>query len=473
MLTRRELGLGAAATALAGCAESAPPVRFPAPKSRQFPRGFIWGAATSAFQIEGGWSDDGRGPSIWDVFPKSKIADGSDASVADGSYRRYLEDVILLQSLDVKAYRFSIAWPRIVPTGAGGANQAGIDYYSRLVDALLEKHVAPYATLFHWDLPQALQAAGGWRQRDTAKRFAEYAAIVGDKLGDRVKHFIVMNEAAVHLIVGHVLGIHAPGLADAQLIGPVAHHMNLAQGLAIQALRAAKSDLKIGTTMALTPSRPAPGGFGLNTMVAKGFDEIWNRGFLDPLLKGTYPDQMQQQVAQFAASGDMSAIKQPVDFIGANYYAPAYMKFDLSSPSHIAPGDPPAGTERDAFNRHVDPAGMWEILRWLREDYGNPPVLITENGCSDAFSSGPAKLDDQFRIDFLRRHLEPVLSAIEAGSPVGGYFHWTLVDNWEWEQGFTSKFGLVAQDRASGQRTTKSSYAWFKALAAGGLLLPA
>jgi beta-glucosidase len=470
MLTRREMGLGAAAVALAGCSGHYTPATFPAPKSRQFPHDFVWGVATSAFQIEGAWTADGRGPSIWDVFPRSKIADQSDASVADDSYHRYGEDVTLLSELGAKAYRFSIAWPRIAPTGAGAVNQAGVDYYSRLVDALLAKRITPYATLFHWDLPQGLQERGGWNERDASQRFAEYASAIGEKLGDRVKNFIILNEPSVHVIAGHVLGIHAPGLKDSKLIGPVTHHINLAQGLAIQALRAAHNDLKIGTTLALLPSRAAPGGIGLNGMVAQGFDEIWNRAFLDPLFKGTYPGQAQKLVEASLQGDDMRAIRQPIDFIGANYYAPAYLKFDFGSDSHIALGNPPASAERDAFNREVDPAGMWQILKRLRDEYGNPPVIITENGCSDTFSDGPAKLDDGFRITYLRRHLEPVLSAIEAGSPVGGYFHWTLVDNWEWAEGFRSKFGFVAQDRTSGQRMTKASYAWYKALAIGGLL---
>jgi beta-glucosidase len=471
MLTRRELALAAGAAALAGCSPAFAPARFPAPASRRFPADFVWGVATSAFQTEGALDADGRGQSIWDVFARDKIADRSDASVADDSYHRYVEDATLLQGLAVGAYRFSIAWPRIFPSGAGAVNDRGLDYYSRLVDALLARHITPYATLFHWDLPLALQQQGGWRVRDTAQRFADYAGVIAARLGDRIKHYCVMNEPAVHVFAGHVLGIHAPGLADVRLIGPVTHHLNLAQGLAMQALRAAHSDFAIGTTLALTPTRPGQGGVAqLNEMAAHGFDELWNLSYLDPLLKGAYPKTAQPLVDPFVRDADMAAIRQPIDFIGANYYSPAYMRFDLMSQAHIAQAEPPTGVERDAFGRHVDPAGMWQILERLRNDYANPRVLITENGCSDAFSEGPAQQDDQFRIGYLRRHLEAVKSAIEAGSRVGGYFHWTLIDNWEWEEGYRSKFGFVAQDRASGLRATKASYAWYKALAMTGVL---
>ena len=422
-------------------------------------------------KTEGALAADGRGQSIWDVFPRDEIVDRSDASVANDSYHRYREDVALLQGLAVSAYRFSVAWPRVVPDGAGAVNQAGLDYYARLVDAQLEDHITPYATLFHWDLPHALQQRGGWAQRDTAQRFADYAGAVAARVGDRVKHFCILNEPSVHVFAGHVLGIHAPGLKDSNLIGPVTHHLNLAQGLAIQALRAARSDFTIGTTLALTPSRPVHDGLApLNDAAAKGFDAVWNGAFLDPLLKGVYPAQARGFIEPSLRANDMSVIHQPVDFIGANYYAPAYLRFDLMSQAHIAPADPPPHTERDAFNREVDPAGMWEILKRLREEYGNPRVLITENGCSDPFTDDPAIQNDAFRIAYLRRHLEAVKSAMEAGSRVGGYFHWTLVDNWEWAEGYRSKFGVVSQDRSNGLRATKASYAWFKALAMTGRL---
>lgn len=434
----------------------------------------MWGVASAAFQTEGSLDADGRGRSVWDVFPRTRIADRSDASVACDSYRRFAEDAALIADAGLKAYRFSIAWPRIVPDGVGAVNEAGLDHYARVVDSLLERGIEPYATLFHWDLPQALQEQGGWAARETAHRFAEYAQIVVERLGDRLKHIVALNEAAVHAVLGHVIGIHAPGLTGVSNLGAVIHHQNLAQGLAIEAMRAARGDLTIGTTMALTPSRGAGGWLApLHRLAARGFDEMWNGGFLDPALRGSYPKTALGLVDGVMRDGDLATIRQPLDFLGVNYYSPIYIRFDARSPSRVAPCEPPAGVERDAFNRHVDPSGLYEVLTRLRESYGNPRVLITENGCSDPFSEGPAVLDDQFRIDYLRRHLEAVKSAMEAGSNIGGYFHWTLIDNWEWAEGYRSKFGLIAMDRTTGARTPKASYAWFKALAESGELTAA
>ncbi|QGZ94732.1 glycoside hydrolase family 1 protein [Terricaulis silvestris] len=479
-VTRRDLALGAGAVALAGCTRTGD-LFMPAPRERQFPADFLWGVASSAYQIEGALDADGRGRSIWDVFPRERIHDGSDAAIANDSYHRAAEDVALIADAGLNAYRFSISWPRTVPDGESaqqltpggwdGFNRAGVDYYSRLIDALLARGVTPYATLFHWDLPLQLQERGGWTSRDTAQRFADYASVVSETLGDRLKHIVVLNEAAVHAVVGHVIGEHAPGLRDADQLGAVIHHQNLAQGLAIQAMRAGRSDLIIGTTMALMPSRPQKAVVPwLNELAAKGFDEIWNGAFLDPLFKGSYPGAAADMVESVVRPGDLAITRQAVDFLGVNYYSPSYMRFNASAPSFIEAGDPPEGVERDAFNRHVDPSGLYEVLVRLRSDYGNPRVLITENGCSDPFSDGPADLEDDFRVDYVRRHLEAVKSAMEAGSDIGGYFHWTLVDNWEWAEGYRSKFGLVAQDRATGARTPKQSYAWFSALARSGAL---
>lgn len=466
--------LGGGALGLSAC-EARPDTELH-PRSRQFPEDFIWGVASAAFQTEGAQALDGRGPSVWDTFEARPgvIVDGSDASVATDSYRRYADDVDLIAAAGLDAYRFSISWSRVLPAGEGAINPAGLDHYSRLVDALLAKGVAPYATLFHWDLPQALQDKGGWKNRDTAARLADYAAVVVDRLGDRLKRYIVLNEAAVHTVFGHVLGEQAPGLKDIGLLGPVTHHMNLGQGLAIQALRAARPDLSIGTTLALQPCRPAGGGLAFwNRLASDGLDALWNGAWLDPLFRGAYPKAMDDFLrGGVVRDGDMAITRQPIDFLGVNYYAPAYVRLDPSSPGRIAPARPPKGAELDAFGRHIDPSGLYQVLERVRRDYGNPPVLITENGCSDPFSRGPAIIQDTFRINYLRRHLQAVLAARETGSPIGGYFCWTLLDNFEWGLGYTSKFGLVAHDRATGARTPKASYAWFRALATSGTLPP-
>ena len=472
--TRRALApLAAGALAAAACTPQTTPKTTTAtkPASRQFPPAFVWGAATSAFQIEGALDADGRGACIWDAFPRERVADKSDASLATDSYHLYKDDVALLAGANLNAYRFSIAWPRVQPMGAGAANPKGLDYYSRLVDALLAKNIAPYATLFHWDLPQALFEKGGWASRDTALRLADYADIVARHLGDRLKTYIILNEAAVHTIVGHVLGLQAPGLKDAKLLGPVTHHQNLAQGLAIEALRAAGRDFKIGTTMALMPVRPeGPWWHIENILPAQAFDAIWNGAYLDPLMRGTYPFAARSFVEPHVRPGDMARTRQRIDFLGVNYYSPSYIKFDRANPSYIGPGLPPADVAHDAFGREIDPSGLGEVLARLREQYANPTVLVTENGCSDPFGTAAAIPNDAFRINYLTRHLEAVKLAMEQGSTIDGYFVWTLVDNWEWEQGFTAKFGLVAMNRATRVRTKKASYDWYAALAKTGSL---
>jgi beta-glucosidase len=473
-VSRRALGalaLGGASVGLSGCAPREEVDL--APKSRQFPKDFVWGVATAAFQTEGSQTADGRGPSIWDVFERipGRIKNGETAEDATDSYRRYQDDVDLIAGASLNAYRFSMSWSRILPSGQGAVNPAGLDHYSRLVDALLAKGIAPYATLFHWDLPQGLQEKGGWANRDTALRLADYARAVVDKMGDRLKNYIILNEAAVHTVFGHVLGKHAPGLKDAALLGPVTHHMNLGQGLAIQALRAARSDLSVGTTMALQPCRPAGGPLAFwNRLASDGLDEIWNRAWLDPLFKGSYPKAMDEPLKGVLRDGDLKITRQSVDFLGVNYYAPAYVRLDLSAPSKIAAAAAPGDAQQDAFGRHIDPSGLFEVLDRVRREYGAPKILVTENGCSDPFSSGPAILDDAFRIKYLRRHLEAVLAAREAGCDVRGYFEWTLIDNFEWDLGYTSKFGLTALEAASGRRIPKASYGWFKALAESGTL---
>jgi beta-glucosidase len=468
--TRRRfaLSLGAAAVAAAGCAP-----KKPATEALRFPGTFRWGCGSSAFQVEGALNVDGRGESIWDVFAKQKgrIKDGSTPSISCNSYYRYKEDVALISAANLNSYKFSISWPRVFPTGSGSLNESGMDYYDRLTDALLEGHITPYATLFHWDLPQRLQELGGWMARDTGERFADYAAAVTRRLGDRLKNFITLNEPNVHMLLGYVVGSHAPGLHDGKFIGPVSHHLNLAQGRAIQAMRAQRKDLTIGVGLALSPVRPEGGKIHLfNDVAALTFDEVWSGAFLDPLLKGKYPLAVEKLLADAVKSGDMSTIHQGCDFIGVNYYSPLYIKADFTGPSFLGPGNAPAGVPQDAAGREIDPSGLQEILNRMTKDYGNPRLIVTENGCSDPMGDHAAIIDDDFRIQYLRAHLHAVIQAIESGSRVEGFFVWSLLDNWEWDSGFTSKFGMVAQNVSTGERTRKKSYAWLAGIAATGLL---
>jgi beta-glucosidase len=471
-ITRRALGplaVGAAVAATASCG----PNGAPAPQSRQFPKSFKWGVATAAPQIEGAPDADGRGPSIWDVFAKKpgSIIDRSDASTGTDSYRRYKDDVALIAGANLNSYRFSIAWPRVMPQGAGAVNDKGLDYYKRLTDALNEAGIEPFATLFHWDLPQALQEKGGWGHRDTAYRLADYAAVIADRLGDRIPNFIILNEAAVNTIEGHVLGVGAPGMKGGDLLGAVTHHQNLGQGLSIKAIRSRHPSAKIGTTMALMPVRAeGPWWHLANLPSSYAFDAVWNKAYLDPLFNGSYPTVFESFVKSVIKDGDMAITKQSIDFLGVNYYSPTYIKYDSTNPASIGPGVPPKGVELDAFAREINPGGIGENLARLRNDYGNPTVFITENGCSDPLGNGPAIVDDAFRIDYLRRHMAVVKAEMEKGSPVKGFFVWSLIDNWEWASGFTSKFGMVAMDRKTGVRTPKKSYGWFAELAKTGVL---
>ncbi len=442
-------------------------------EAQRFPSTFRWGCGSSAFQVEGGLDADGRGESIWDVFAKQKgrIKDGSIPSVTCNSYFRYKDDAALISAANLNSYKFSISWPRVFPAGSGIMNERGMDYYDRLTDALLQRHITPYATLFHWDLPQRLYESGGWRSRDTGERFADYAVAVTRRLGDRLKNFVTINEPNVHLFLGHIFGNHAPGLWDGKLIGPVTHHLNLAQGRAIQGMRAQRKDLTIGVGLALAPARPEGGRMHLfNDFAALAFDQVWAGAFLDPLLKGTYPLAAQEMLGNVVKAGDMNQIHQGCDFIGVNYYSPAYLKADFSGVSFIAQGRTPAGVSRDASGREIDPAGLREVLNQLTKDYSNPRLIVTENGCSDPLGDHAAILNDEFRIHYLNGHLRAVRQAMDNGSRVEGFFVWSLLDNWEWDLGFTSKFGLVAQEMNTGVRTPKKSYASLADVAKTGLL---
>jgi beta-glucosidase len=428
------------------------------------PDGFMWGVSTSAYQIEGATAEDGRGPSIWDTFAAEPghIADGTTGEVACDHYHRYAEDVALIAGLGVDAYRFSISWPRVQPDGTGPANPAGLAFYDRLVDALLERGVDPVATLFHWDLPQPLEDAGGWLTRDTAHRLGEYAGLVADVLGDRVKLWITLNEPFVHMSLGHALGGHAPGrtmLFDAY---PVAHHQLLGHGFAVAALRDRTSS-PIAIANNYSPARPVSGSRA-DRAAAEAYDALHNRLFTDPLLGRGYPPSTMDE--RIVAAGDLDVISAPLDAIGVNYYNPTGVRAP-SDPDSPLPFEivPLPGYEVTAFGWPVAPDGLHELLVGLTERYGSdlPPLYVTEGGCAyDDVLDADGRCDDRQRIAYLDGHLAAVRAARAEGVDVRGYFVWSIMDNWEWSEGFTKRFGLVHVDFLTGRRTPKSSYDWLR-----------
>lgn len=416
-----------------------------------WPNGFVWGVSSSAFQIEGALAQDGRGESIWDVFTRrdGAVRDGQTAETACDHYHRMPEDVALLAGLGLDAYRFSIAWPRVVPDGTGPVNAAGLDFYDRLVDALGEHGITPVPTLYHWDLPQPLEDAGGWLNRDTAARFADYAAAVADRLGDRIGTWITLNEPFEHMAGGYAFGTHAPGrflLLDAL---PVAHHQLLAHALAAPRLPG-----EVLLTNSYSPAWGDPAG-------AAAYDALQNRLFTDPLLLGAYPDLSAFGITElpFVADGDLAVIHGSADAIGVNYYNPTLL---------TAPGEG-AGLPFDiadiegypvtAFGWPVVPDGLREMIATLRSRYGSalPPLYITENGCSSDQTP-----DDTERVTYLDGHLRALGEAIADGADVRGYFVWTLTDNFEWAEGYHQRFGLVHVDHATQKRTPRASYAWYR-----------
>ncbi|MEU7708731.1 GH1 family beta-glucosidase [Streptomyces nodosus] len=420
----------------------------------RFPDGFLWGVSTSAHQIEGAAEE--REPSVWDVFTAEpgRVKDGSTAAVACDHYHRYREDVALLAGLGVDAYRFSVSWPRVNSPG-------GLDFYDRLVDEVCAAGVQPVPTLFHWDLPAALD----WLDRDTASRFAEYVSVVAERLGDRVPRWITLNEPAEHTLLGHALGVHAPGrrlMFDAL---PVAHHQLLAHGLAVRALRAAGAT-RIGIANSHAPVRPASGE-PADVAAAAFYDVLLNRLFADPLLLGRYPEGI-GELMPGDVTADLTVIAEPLDWYGVNYYAPARVGAPLGTETRSGGLTLPAGlpfSVREIENVPVTdhgwpvvPEALTELLTGLRERYGDrlPPVVITENGCSYE------GVDDQERIAFLDGHLRALHRAVAAGVEVHGYFVWSLLDNFEWAEGYARRFGLVQVDPGTLERTPKASYAWLR-----------
>ncbi|MFI6812736.1 GH1 family beta-glucosidase [Nonomuraea sp. NPDC050328] len=425
----------------------------------QFPPSFVWGVSTAAFQIEGATKEDGRGQSVWDTFTarEGTVRDGHTAERACDHYHRHREDVALMAELGLTGYRFSIAWPRVQPTGKGTPNQKGLAFYDRLVDELLEHGIAPTPTLFHWDLPQALEDEGGWMARDTALRFAEYAAIVGEALGDRVRRWITLNEPFIHMAWGYGTGEHAPGRTLLFDCLPVAHHQLLGHGLAVRALREhGAAEVMISNNC--TPVR-AFSSEAADQEAARQYDILHNRLFTDPILLGAYPDLSAYGSTEgVVRDGDMEIIASPLDAIGINYYNPTLIAAPAEPGFLPFEERPIEGVPRTAFGWPVVPDGLRELLTGLKARYPNlPPVYITENGCSTAEG-----LDDQERITFLDGHLAAVARAVEEGVDVRGYYTWTLMDNFEWAQGYHQRFGLVHVDHETQVRTPRASFAWYR-----------
>jgi beta-glucosidase len=431
----------------------------------RFPRDFVWGVATSAYQIEGAAHDDGRGDSIWDEFCRrpGAIRDGSSGERACDHYHRSAEDIALMADLGVTAYRFSIAWPRVRPLGAGEWNEKGFDFYDRLLDRLLERGIAPYLTLYHWDLPQALQEGGGWLNRSTVDRFAEYAAEVARRFGSRAASIATHNEPWVVAILGHEAGIFAPGLRSRKSAMQVAHHLLLSHGVALQAMRAQGCAAPLGITLNQAPVHPATES-PADLARARLDDGLTIRWYMDALLRGNYPEDvlafLGEDVPQ-VAHGDMATIRQPLDFIGINYYT-------RNVSGSGAPLDPVApGREVTDMGWEVFPAGLTELLLRLNADYPLPPLYITENGAAYRDCLVDGRVEDDDRISYLQRHIVALADALDAGVDVRGYFVWSLLDNFEWADGYAKRFGLVHVDYATQRRTLKDSALWYQALCAG------
>jgi len=431
-------------------------------EEHKFPPNFVWGASTASYQIEGAVSEDGRGKSIWDAFSHTpgRVKNGDTGDVACDHYHRWREDIDLLSSGNFSAYRFSAAWPRILPSGSGAVERRGLDFYERLVDGLVAKGLTPWLCLYHWDLPQALQEQGGWLNRDTSAKFADYAQVVAKRLGDRVKHWATFNEPNVHALFGHGTGGHAPGLTGLPNMLAAMHHQNLAHGRAVEALRAERADLRVGTIISLQPVRPSSDDAEDRGAVER-FDAVWNGACLDPLMKGAYPAAVAAEFSSLVADGDFAMMRRPIDYLGVNYYAPIYVRHAPESLFGAWFGAPPAGMRFTAMGWPIDAGGLTEELIRLRDRCGNAELYVTENGaCYDDPLAPNGSVEDDDRIAYLRDHLAAARNALAAGVNLRGYFVWSLLDNFEWAEGYSRRFGIVYVDYATLKRAPKASYRW-------------
>jgi len=425
--------------------------------SNLFPSDFIWGTATSAYQIEGASREDGKGLSIWDSFSHQPgaIDGGEHGDIACDHYHRLESDLNLIASLGVNAYRFSISWPRVQPAGQGAWNEKGLDFYDRLIDGLLERELAPHITLYHWDLPQVLQDLGGWGNRDTCKHFADYAKVLALRLGDRAASIATHNEPFVAAMLGNLWGMHAPGLKDAKLASQVSHHLLLSHGMAIEAMRDV-SKAPLGIVLNLSPTTPATDSEADRIKADQHFSFV-SRWYLDPLFRGAYPELAAPVPLPEVQPGDMALIQQPIDFLGINYYFRDWCSADTPPiPAPCAQGVTEMGWE-------VYPEGLHELLIGIHRDYKLPPIYISENGmaCADSVTENGA-VHDARRIRYIDDHLSALARARADGVDVRAYFYWSLMDNFEWAKGYSMRFGLIHIDYQTQQRTIKDSGLWYR-----------
>jgi beta-glucosidase len=458
----------------------------------RFPTGFLWGAATAAYQIEGAAAEDGRTPSIWDTYSHTpgRVRNGDTGDIAADHYHRYRDDVALMARLGLKAYRFSVSWSRVQPTGRGPAVERGLDFYRRLADELLDAGITPVATLYHWDLPQELEDAGGWPVRDTAERFGEYAALMGNALGDRVRYWTTLNEPWCSAYLGYGSGVHAPGRTDPGDALKAAHHLNLGHGRAITALRSALpagADAQLSVTLNLHQVRALTDS-PVDQDAERRIDAVGNRVFLDPILNGVYPSDLRKDTEQLVDwdelvhPGDLAAISTPIDLLGINYYAPTLVsggglasaaRDNARSDAHgVSDHSPWPGSESvlfhqppgelTAMNWSIDPSGLRDLLNRIAREHPRLPMMVTENGAAfDDYISPEGEVRDPERIAYIHAHLAAVHAAIEDGADVRGYFLWSLMDNFEWAYGYGKRFGAVYVDYSTQRRIPKSSAHWY------------
>jgi beta-glucosidase len=445
------------------------------PEPHQFPADFIWGASTASYQVEGAWQEDGKGESVWDRFAHTTgtIKGAFNGDVACDSYHRYKEDIALLREMNLKSYRISISWPRIQPNGTGVLNQKGLDHYSRVLDALLEANIRPLVTVYHWDLPQALEDEGGWPNREIAGHFADYASILAKSLGDRITTWAIFNEPAIFTALGYYLGNHAPGRTDFAQFLRATHVVNLAQGNAFRAIKAARSNARVGTAFSTTHAEPKTSS-DADKAAAERYHAYANTWFIEPALKGEYPKALADRIPPEALGiqpGDMEAVKAPLDYLGINYYTRTLVEdAEENKVLHLKTSAGKDGPHTE-FNWEVWPDGFYQMLMRLTRDYNKPVIEITENGCSygDTLDEH-GQVTDQRRTDFCRGYIGAMARAMRDGADIRGYSHWSLMDNFEWAEGYTQRFGLAFVDFRTQKRTMKDSGKWYARLAATGKL---